>query len=213
MKGLRTLPDTEPTLGSAILQDLAVRHLLAGHTQEYRALMPADGPADHADRLLRDLKALTLGKGEVVTAPARQAVSEKGTEPPPGIRVLLPDAARKNWRSPMQSSASAGLSPLDKATAAGQTLRSRIETDLKSERITQGDRAKEARGRIESAQRRLQERDEADGKRFAEIEAELGRPLKAMEKVRVRQLAARKQTNRQIVAVLKNQADPKVPRP
>ncbi len=50
-------------------------------------------------------------------------------------------------------------------------LRAKIETDLKKERITQEERAKAARQRLETAQRRLKEHEEADGKRLAEMSA------------------------------------------
>ncbi len=172
-KGLRTLPDADATLGARILQDLAVRHILEGHAYEYRALMPVDGPADRAAELLRDMKALSLGEGEVVTAPARQALTDKAGDIPAGIRPLLPEAARKNWHPPTSRSAKADKSPLAKADRAGVELRTRIETDLKTERITQAERAKESRERLTKAQRRLQEQEEADGKRLAELIAAL----------------------------------------
>jgi uncharacterized protein YhdP len=170
-KSLRLLPDVDATLGAKVLQDLAVRHFLEGHTAEYRALMPADGPADHASRLLRDMKALTLGKGEVATAPARQALAGKANDIPAGIRSLLPEDARKNWRAPMRGSATGLPTPLAKAAQVGEMLQVQIETNLKAERITQEKRAKEAYQQIESAQRYLQEREEADGKRLAELVA------------------------------------------
>jgi hypothetical protein len=170
-KSLRLLPDVDATLGAKVLQDLAVRHFLEGHTAEYRALMPADGPADHASRLLRDMKALTLGKGEVATAPARQALAGKANDIPAGIRSLLPEDARKNWRAPMRGSATGSPTPLAKAAQVGEMLQVQIETNLKAERITQEKRAKEAYQQIESAQRYLQEREEADGKRLAELVA------------------------------------------
>jgi hypothetical protein len=62
------------------------------------------------------------------------------------------------------------------------------------------------------AQLHLREQEEADGKRLTEVETALGRPLETLEKVRVRQLAARNQTSRQIVETLRDQADPNAPR-
>jgi hypothetical protein len=214
-KSLRTLPDGDTTLGTRILQELAVRHFLQGHPAEYRALMPAEVPADRASELLHDMKALALGKGEVGTASARQALSaepDKAGAPPPGMRALLPQNARKGWRPPVRDGAKAEPTALEKAAAAENALRAGIETDLKKERITQTEKVKEAQRHIETAQRHLREQEEADGKRFTEVETALGRPLGTMEKVRVRQLAARNQTIRQIVETLKEQANPKAPR-
>ncbi|HWG43385.1 MAG TPA: hypothetical protein VN688_11420 [Gemmataceae bacterium] len=170
-KSLRLLPDADAALSAKILQDLAIRHFLEGHPAEYRALMPVDGPADHAARLLRDIKALTLGKGEVVTAPARQALAGKANDIPAGIRSLLSEEACKKWRAPRRGDATVEQTPLAKAAQVGETLRLQIETNLKTERITQEERTKGASQKIESAQRRLQEQEEADGKRLAEMVA------------------------------------------
>jgi hypothetical protein len=215
IKSLRLLPDVDATLPTRILQDLAVRHFLQGHPAEYRALMPADGSADRAAELLRDMKALALGKGEVGTTPARQALAAgpgKGGDPPPGMRALLTEGSRKGWRPPARGGAKTEPTALEKAASAAEALRAGIETDLKKERITQAEKAKEAQTHVETAQRHLREQEEADGKRLTEVETALGRPLETMEKVRVRLLAARNQTNRQIVETLKEQAHPKAPR-
>jgi hypothetical protein len=211
----RTLPDGDATLGTWILQDLAVRHFLQGHTAEYRALMPVDGSADRAAELLGDLKALALGKGEVGTTPARQALSAepgKAVKPPPGMQALVSEGARKSWRAPGRGQSKMKPTALDKGIVAAGVLRTVIETDLKKERITQTEKANEAQRHIETAQRHLRQQEEADGKRFTEVETALGRPLETMEKVRVRHLAARNQTSRRIVETLKEQANPKAPR-
>ena len=209
LKVQRTLPDADAALGGKLLQELAVRHLLQGHTTEYRALMPPDGPADHAAVLLRDVKALALGKGEVVTAPARAVLMEvdKQAEPPAGIRAIIPEEGRKNWRSPALGT-KAEASALEKAGLIGKTVRTRIETNLESERITLADRAKEGQRRLTGARRRLQEREEADGKRRSEVESLLGRPVEAREKIIVWRMASEKQTNRQIADALKKQMKP-----
>ncbi len=112
-KSLRNLSDADAMLGAKILQDLAVRHFLEGHTAEYRALMPVEGSADHAKQLLRNMKALALGKGEVATAPARQALSGKADDIPSGIRALLPEPVRKKWHSPQRSSVKVGRESAD----------------------------------------------------------------------------------------------------
>lgn len=218
-KSLRALPDADETLGARVLQELAVRHLLQGHAAEYRALMPADAPADQAARLLHDMKALALGQGAVVTAAARQSLPAKrgnSDEPPPGIRAIMPESARKDWRAPTDGGTKKEASPLEKAAVVGEILRGRIETDAKMERISWQGRAKDARQNIETAQQHLRGLEEADDKRLAEVADGLGRPLEIVDKIIVRRLASQKQSNRQIIAALKKQprppADPKVPR-
>jgi hypothetical protein len=214
-KSLHILPDADATLATKILQDLAVRHFLQGHTAEYRALMPADGSADRAAELLRDMKALALGKGEVDTMPVRQALSAQtgmNGDPPPGLRALVPEGARKGWRPPARGGDETKPTALDKGIVVADTLRAVIETDLKKERITQTEKATEAQARIETAQRHLRQQEEAEGKRLTEVETALGRPLETMEIVRVRQLAARNQTNRRIVETVREQANPNAPR-
>ena len=219
MKSLRSLPDADETLGPRILQELAVRHLLQGHAAEYRALMPADAPADQAARLLRDMKALALGQGEVVSDAARQALPAMGgrsDEPPPGIRAIMPESVRKDWRAPTEGGMKKEPSPLEKAALAGEILRGQIETNAKKERISWQGRAKDARQSIETAQQHLRGLEEADDKQLAEVADGLGRPLEIVDKVIVRRLAAQRQSKRQIIAALKKQprplADPKAPR-
>lgn len=219
MKSLRALPDADETLGARILQELAVRHLLQGHAAEYRALMPADAPADEAARLLRDMKALALGQGAIVTDAGRQALPAKGgkaDEPPPGIRAIIPESVRKDWRAPTQDGMKKEPSPLEKAALAGEILRGQIETNAKKERISWQGRAKDARQSIETAQQHLRGLEEADDKQLAEVADGLGRPLEIVDKIIVRRLAAQKQSNRQIIAALKKQprppADAKAPR-
>jgi hypothetical protein len=218
-KSFRALPDADESLGARILQELAIRHLLQGHTTEYRALMPADAPADQAARLLRDMKALALGEGEVVTAAARQALpadAARTGEPPPGIRAIMPESARKDWHPPKKGEAKASSAALEKAVRAGEILKAQIETNARKERIQLEGEAKDARQSMETAQRRVRGLEEADIKRLAEVADALGRPLEIVDKMIVRRLASQQQTNRQIVAELKKQprppADAKVPR-
>jgi hypothetical protein len=218
-KSLRALPDADETLGARILQELAVRHLLQGHAAEYRALMPPDAPADQAARLLRDMKALALGQGSVVTDAARQALPGTGGKsdgPPPGVRAIMPQSVRKDWRAPADGGATKESSPLEKAVLAGEILRGQIETNAKKERISWQGRAKDARQTIETAQQHLRGLEEADDKRLAEVADGLGRPLEIVDKIIVCRLTSQKQSNRQIIAALKKQprpvADPKAPR-
>jgi hypothetical protein len=102
----------------------------------------------------------------------------------------------------------AEVSALEKATLIGKTVRTRIETNLESERITLADRAKEGQRRLTVARRRLQEREEADGKRRSEVESLLGRPVEAREKIIVWRMASEKQTDRQIADALKKRMKP-----
>jgi hypothetical protein len=177
-RSLRIVPEADTSFRKRILQDLAVRHLLQGHTAEYRALMPTDGSPQEAARLLRDLKALTLGKGEVVTTAARQTIAGNVAEPPAGVRAVLPESSRKNWRPP-QARATTDRSPLEKAVEAGALLRERIQTDLTGERIKQEERTTEVHRSLEAAQRHLREREASDDKRLTALKEQAERAVEA----------------------------------
>src|SRR5262249_18594596 len=99
----RSVADLRAGLGrdglvGRVLQDLALRTGLEGYGGEAGALLPAGGELRPAAGLLRDLKALVLGEGEVGTAPARQAAGPQANEPPPGPRLLQPEGEAGGWR-------------------------------------------------------------------------------------------------------------------
>jgi hypothetical protein len=213
-KAARALPDADLTLGGRILQDLAMRQFLEGRTAEYRALMPADGPPDHAAQLLRDMKALALGQGEVATWPAKRALPAepgKGGDaprgPPPGLKPLLPEGPRDGWRPVVRESARAEMPPLEKAAQTGKALRAKVETDLKAEQTALDTQTKQAREHLQTVNQRLEERAKVDAQRMSEVETVLARKLEPAERVQVWQLLAQNQTSQQIATAVKSKAD------
>jgi hypothetical protein len=204
----------DPTLVKQVQQDLAVKAFLDGHPAEARSLLPADGPAEHAANLLRDMKAIGLGEGKVTTWPAERALTPepgKGGDgargPPRGMEPLIPEGAREGWRPPARESAKADLPPIEKAAQLGKALQSDAETGLKAECATLDQDARKAGERMQAADLSLRSAEAADNRRFAEIGEKLGRELKPGERAHVRLLVSQDKTNGQILAALQNQKD------
>jgi hypothetical protein len=107
----------------------------------------------------------------------------------------------------VRDSARAELPPIEKALEAGEALRAKAEADVRAERAALEPQTKEAGERLQTVHRRIREAEEADGKRQAEVEAALTRPLSPAERVQVRRLAALNQTTPNIAAALQKQAD------
>jgi hypothetical protein len=89
-------------------QDLACKVLLDGFPGEARQLLPEQESPEHARYLLRDLKAMALGKGSVRTWPAEQALPAKGGIPR-GLKPLVPEGEAGGWRPPVRESPLADL--------------------------------------------------------------------------------------------------------
>jgi hypothetical protein len=214
-RGLSELPGADAKLGKRLLQDLAVRAFLEGHPAEYKALMPADGPPEHAANLLRDLKALALGDGKITTWPAERVLpaTEPGKGPasprgpPPGLKPLIPEGPASGWRPPVRESARADLPPIEKAIEAAGALKARVETEAKTERASVETKAQAARTRLDGVQQRVLLPELPERQRLAEIEAALSRRLSAEERVRAAELAEQKKTTKQIVAVFQAPPD------
>jgi hypothetical protein len=208
--GLRDVPGADAKDVKELMQDLAVKAFLEGHAEAFRDLLPADGPPEHADALLRDLKALALGGGKVETWPAERALPAepgRGGEaprgpPPPGLRPLIPEGAAEAWRPPVKESADADLPAIEKVAQTGKVLRTRAEADLEPARAAHGEKARKARGRLEAVAHNVRALEEANRKRAAEVEAALARKLTPGERIRVAVLAGQNQTNGQILIAL-----------
>jgi hypothetical protein len=213
-RGIATLPEAkaDPTLPKRLQQDLAVKAFLEGHSSEARQLLPRDGPAEHAADLLRDMKAMMSGEGEVVTCPAQQALAPKPGEgggtprgPPPGMRPLIPEGAREGWRPRVRESARADLPPIEKAVELGEVLQSRAAAELKAERTSLGERATKSQQRLQGIDLHIRQNEAEEKRRFTAMEAKLGRKLEPDERVHVCHLAAQNKTNDEIVANLRGQ--------
>jgi hypothetical protein len=213
-RGIATLPEAkaDPTLAKRVQQDLAVKAFLDGHSSEARQLLPRDGPAEHAADLFRDMKAMMLGEGKVVTWPAEQALAPKPGEgggtprgPPPGMRPLIPEGAREGWRPPVRENARADLPPIEKAADLGKVLQSRAAAELKAERATLGERAQKCQQRLQGIDLHIRQNEAEEKRRFTAMEGKLGRKLEPDERAYIRHLAAQKKTNDEIVANLRSQ--------
>jgi hypothetical protein len=210
-RGLQELSGVDGTLCQKVLQELAVKAFLEGHAPEYFKLMPAEGPAEHAGNLLRDLKALALGEGKVETSPGSHAlpvVQGKGPgspRAPPGLEPLMPEGARDSWRPPVRETAKADLPPLEKAAALGKELQAKAEAGINPERAALQNKALAAKEKLNGVYQRIIAPEQAERRQFAEFEAVLDRGLRPIERVQVRELLARKQTPPQILAALKSQ--------
>jgi hypothetical protein len=211
-RGLARLSGVDKHLASKLQQDLAVKALLEGHPAEYKKLMPADGPSEHAAQLLRDLKAMALGGGKVETWPAKSSLpAEPGKGPasprgpPPGLKPLLPEGEALGWRPPVAESARAGLPPLERAVEAGTLLKGKIEAEAAPERTKLNTSAEAARRRLDTAHARVVLPERKERRHFAEVEAALDRRLRPAERVTIRDLVAQKKTPNEIVKALQSQ--------
>jgi hypothetical protein len=213
-RGIATLTEAkaDPTLVKCVQQDLAVKAFLDGHPSEARQLLPRDGPAEHAAHLLRDMKAMMLGEGKVVTWPAEQALAPRlgkggGTPrgPPPGMRPLIPEGAREGWRPPVRESAGADLPPIEKAVELGKALQLRTVAELKAENAALKGRAEKTQQRLQGIDLHIRQNEAEEKRRFSAMEAKLGRKLEPDERVHICHLAAQSKTNDEIVANLRSQ--------
>jgi hypothetical protein len=145
-RALQASADLEAGGGDGMLvrrakQDLAVKAFLDGNAEAAKQLLPADGPPDHAGALLRDMKAVLLGEGQVTTWPAERALPPEaggaGTGkrgPPAGPRGLIPEGTAEGWRPPLRESALEGLTPLEDAKPAEAGMRQRAAETARDER-------------------------------------------------------------------------------
>jgi hypothetical protein len=213
-RALAQMPGADVTLGKRVLQDLAVKALLDGHPAEFTKLWPADGPADHAATLLRDMKALTLGAGTVETWPGERTLAadpvaggDGNRGPPPALKPLIPEGARDGWRPPVREAAKSDLPPVEKAAALSKPLQERAAAELQAERVRLGPATREAGARVATAHEHLQQLEADERKRLAEVEAVLDRPLEPAERARVLPLLAQNQQAAAVAASLQNPAD------
>jgi hypothetical protein len=201
LKALEEVPGSESRLRGEILQDLAVKAFLEGHPDAYRELMPADGPPEHAAKLLRDLKVLATGSGKVETWPAEKAVpSEPGKGPaaprgpPAGLEPLIPEGERAGWKPPVRESARADLPALEKAVELGSTLQKQAKETVSREREPLNTRAEQAKDQLRSLQDRVQAPERPEREKRTEVEALLKRKLRPIEAVQLRTMLTEKRT-------------------
>jgi hypothetical protein len=165
-----------------ILQDLAVKALLEGHPEAARQLLPQGGPPEHAGSLLRDLKAMALGRGEVSTWPAERALATepgRGVDaprgPPPGLRTLIPEGEAAGWRPPVREGS--GLPPLEQAATLQKPLIERAEGGLKQQRSAVEGRATRTFHHVHTLREQVEQMQDRDRERIAGLQRLLQREL------------------------------------
>jgi hypothetical protein len=220
---LRNRSET-PALGRRAQRELAVKAFLDGCPDMATELLEAGDlkgksppPEDQAAcaALLRDVKVMVAGEGEVTTWPAGAAVAPQGgggpRAPPPGVALLLPEAEARGWRLPVREKASADLPPLPEALAEQvEAGRQRLQATLKSQRRAwEGRRTQAIRlagGQpvkpAPSAGSSSASPDDEDEKLFRKLENLLGRKLTAAEKKKTREGRARGLSAEQIRPLL-----------
>jgi hypothetical protein len=196
-------------LVKSLRQDLAVKAFLDGHPTQARALLPADGPADHAANLLRDVKVLVGGKGEVGTWPCRRVLlPEPGRGanpprgPPPGLRPVTPEGAREGWRPQPRESAREALPPLDRVARLEKTWRAMAEAALRQPRTRMAQRTGPAFALLRVVLHQMQQQDDEERRRLATLEGLLNRDLDAAERAQALHLLRKDKTVRQVLVDL-----------
>jgi hypothetical protein len=200
-QALRLVPGEPPdsALIARFQQDLAFKGFLEGHSDTARALWPANGPKEHAVQVLRDMKAMLTGRGEVVTEASQRAIGPEsgGASPgglPPGLKPLLPEGPREGWRPPVRGSATEGLPPLKEAVQKVQSpLKEAVQKvePLRQVATTHLEKARqELEGKLHAHFHHLHQlhgqvvaQDEEEEKRLKELEVLLGESLQPAERL------------------------------
>jgi hypothetical protein len=198
-------------LGKKLLQELSVKAALEGYPAEALKLLPEGGPPQHAANLLRDIRALALGEGQVQTAPALAALDQPGKgadspRAPPGLEPLIPLGARHGWRPPVKEKPGSDLPPLKQAREAGATVQAKVEKTLPARRLDLDRTATQLRNKITVLCSRVMAPELAERRKLAAVENELDRRLRPLERVRARALLAQNRPIRQIATDLQAQA-------
>jgi hypothetical protein len=167
-------------VAEGVLQDLALKAWLNGYPREAGALLPQDGPAQGAAQMLRDLKALALGKGEAASFPARQALAVGGG-PPAGVRALIPEKEVADWQVRAQAPPPEPP-PLVQAARLLPELRRQAQAAMALHRQALQEKAQAALKRVQQVQQQLVQADDADALLVAAVEAQLERDLVPAER-------------------------------
>src|SRR5262249_14492668 len=151
-----------------------------GFPAEGKALMPDDGPPEHAARLLRDLQALVVGEGTVGTWPARRALAiAKPTEgsdkcmPAPGVALLVPTDKVKSWWDfrELAEDPQEGVAPLDEALRLEEKFRKQLQTRIDPERTAANLRARKALLDLERVCDKLKAQEKAQAQACRDVAA------------------------------------------
>jgi hypothetical protein len=195
-------------LALRLQQEMAVKLFLDGFPQAARELLPEKAPASHGVSLLRDLKALVLGQGEVSTWPAvRTSPSAGGSGTaasvlPSGLRNLIPESQWASWNPPARRPASP-LNTLDELTALEKPLRDRITAGLQQELNAAQQRRTAALKQVQDLLAQNRQASADDSELFRDLESQLGRKLLAAERILAWQMRRQSQRVTEIAAFLR----------
>ena len=189
------------TLAGQLRQELAVKAFLEGHASQARALLSAGGPPEHAAKLLRDIRVLFAGKGEVQTDPARGLLAGSGGKggpprrPPETLEGFFPE----DWNP---GAGGGEPSPREQAVRLGRKLRDTLQPRLAREqaavasllqaRLTPQDTPKEKKPTDE----------DSEEKKLAEVSRLVSFPLTAAGREEARRLLRTGKTPAEVARIL-----------
>jgi hypothetical protein len=191
-------------------QELAAKLFLEGFPKEARELLPSTGPVVNSADLLRDMRALVLGRGEVTTWPVQQVLKAefdsdgvKGRPAPPGVSVLIPASEWSSWQAPVLGPRTSGGSSLDQLARLEKPLRDKIASSLQKERQVGRQRGTAVAQEIQTLlQQRRQSADE-DAQLFLSLETQLQRKLTSTERILAWQMRRQGQQTSEVAAALR----------
>jgi hypothetical protein len=190
----RTSEPGSSNLSGRLRQDLAMKAFFEGHVQAARELWPANGSPEHAANLLRDMKALVTGQGEVTTEAGRQGLPPASNQgggkppgPPPGLKFLLPEEPGDGWRPPVRGKATEGLPPLQEAARLAEPLQEAVAEQLPREREALAGHVQFHVQELHRVQLRMQQKDRDEKEKIELFEKALAVPLQPAERVWVGQ--------------------------
>jgi len=203
---LQFCPRTE-SLALRLQQDLAVKCFLDGYPAQARALLPSNGPVQHAADLLHDVRALLVGKGEVGTWPSRRLLDAPELDVP-GLLALLPKDKGPGWRLNVAKAVAPPVTPLQEL-AKVETAQRKLLTSLHKKTMESFDQeAMRVLMEIVSLQKRhpRSENGAEDDKLLAELKGLLKRQdLLASERILALEMHRQGRNTAEIVAVLAQQ--------
>ena len=203
---LQFCPRTE-SLALRLQQDLAVKCFLDGYPAQARALLPSNGPAQHAADLLHDVHALLVGNGEVGTWPSRRLLDAPDLDVP-GLLALLPKDKAPGWRLNVAKAVAPPVTPLQEL-AKVETAQRKLLTSLHKKTMESFDQeAMRVLMEIVSLQKRhpRSENGAEDDKLLAELKGLLKRQdLLASERILALEMHRQGRNTAEIVAVLAQQ--------
>jgi hypothetical protein len=201
---------------SAVQQDLAVKALLDGQAAAAVDLLPENGSPEHAAELLRDVKALVLGEGEIETGAVGRSLTpyDKGDAPapPPGVVPLLAEGAGNGGKLRVSAPASRGLTPLEEPARIEEPLRRRFQAGIRQERDHLEAAAQRLRDHLQVLVAKSQEQDQKEEAFLYNLESLLGQRLAPLERAVVGPLGQQGKKIEEVVRAL-HELTPTLPLP